>query len=184
MRAPRSQTVLTVLAGALAGLLALGSAGCATTVRAHGEIDPSATGSPSATPTPSPTLTDSPTPTPTPTTTGSTPVPTLDPAAERRITCLLITPSVSKAITDWNKFVDKKGGTRASVAASLISSAALIEGVLRSAHLAPNDQIRAWGYRLANEMKTMAAALRRGATPGVDRFNDYKRRLQAACPRG
>ena len=173
MRAPRSLIVLTALV-----LLGPGSAGCATTVRAHGQVDPTATVSPTA----SPTATTS--PTPDPTTQTPTPSPTLDPATERRITCLLITPSVSKAITDWNNFVDKKGGTRASVAASLTAGAALIDGVLRSAHLASTDQIRAWGNRLSAEMKTMAAALRRGATPGVDRFNDYKRRLQAACPHG
>jgi hypothetical protein len=175
MRAPHSVTVLTALA-----LLGLGSVGCATQVRAHGEIDPSATLSPTSTAS----ETDSPTPEPTTSTPTSTPSPRLDPAAERRITCLLITPSVSKAITDWNRYVDKKGGTATSVAASLTASAMLIDSVLRSAHLAPYDQIRAWGNRLSAEMKTMAAALRRGATPGVDRFNEYKRRLQAACPKG
>jgi hypothetical protein len=158
-------------------LLGLGSAGCATLVRAHGEIDPSATISLS------PTAGGTDSPTPDPTTSSPTPVPTLDPAAERRITCLLITPSVSKAITDWNNYVDKKGGTRATVAASLTASAVLIEGVLSSARIPPNDQIRAWGNRLAIEMRTMAAALRRGATPGVVRFNEYKRRLQATCPK-
>ena len=177
MRAPRSITVLTALA-----LLGLACSGCATTVRAHGQVDPSATLSTSATPTG--TGSPSPSPSPDPTTSSPTPTPTLDPAAERRIACLLITPSVSKAITDWNNYVDKKGGTRTSVAASLSASAALIDSVLRTARLASTDQIRAWGARLSAEMKTMAAALRRGATPGVDRFNDYKRRLQAACPRG
>jgi hypothetical protein len=176
MRAPRSVTVLTALT-ALA-LLGLGSAGCATLVRAHGEIDPAATISAS------PTASETDSPTPDPTTSSPTPTPTLDPTAERRITCLLITPSVSKAITDWNKYVDKKGGTRTTVATSLTASAALVESVLRSARIAPNDQIRVWGNRLALEMRTMAAALRRGATPGVQRFNDYKRRLQAACPKG
>jgi hypothetical protein len=173
MRAPRSTTVLAALA---AGLLWLGTPGCATTVRAHGRLDPAATLSPTGTPTP--------TPTPDTTSDSPTPTPTLDPNAERRITCLLVTPSVSKAITDWNSYVDHKGGTRTSVAASLTASATLIDSVLRSAHLASTDQILAWGHRLAAEMRTMAAALRRGATPGVDRFNELKRRLQAACPRG
>ena len=44
MRAPRSVTVLTALA-----LLGLGAAGCATQVRAHGQIDPAATVSDSPT---------------------------------------------------------------------------------------------------------------------------------------
>lgn len=174
MRAPRSVTVLSMLT-----LLGLGSAGCATQVRAHGEVDPSATISASPTITET---TDS--PTPDPTTSSPSPSPSLDPAAERRITCLLITPSVSSAITAWNNYVDKKGGTKASVATALTASATLIDGVLKSAQLAPKDQIRVWAGRLSREMKAMAAALRRGATPGVSRFNGYKRELQGACPKG
>ncbi len=169
MRAPRSVSVLTAVA-----LLGFAGAGCARQVRAHGEIDPSATLSPSTSPS------GSATPTPDPSTGTPTPTPTrtLDTQAERRITCLLITPSVSKAITDWNNYVDKKSGTKATVAASLTASAVLIDSVLRSAHLAANDPIRTWGTRLSAEMKAMAATLRRGATPGVERFNDYKRRFR------
>src|SRR6266498_2375762 len=113
MRAPRSVSVLTAVA-----LLGFAGAGCARQVRAHGEIDPSATLSPSTSPS------GSATPTPDPSTGTPTPTPTrtLDTQAERRITCLLITPSVSKAITDWNNYVDKKSGTKATVAASLTAS--------------------------------------------------------------
>ena len=174
MRAPRSVTVPAAVVAVLLALGGFGAAGCATTVRAHGEIDPSVTVSTSATPSPTPTTT-------LPTT---TPAPTLDPNAERRITCLLITPSVAKAITDWNNFVDHKRGTGSTVAASLTANASTIQTVLKTSRIAPNDQIRAWANRLAGEMRVMAAALRRGATPGVDRFNGFKRRLQAACPKG
>jgi len=174
MRAPRSVTGPTALVVLLA-LVGLGAAGCATTVRAHGEIDPAATINTSTTPTATPTVT---TTIPAP----PTPVPTLDPNAERRITCLLITPSVAKAIGDWNNFVDHKKGTRSSVAASLTTGANTIQTVLKTSRIAPYDQIRAWANRLATEMRVMAAALRRGATPGVERFNGYKRRLQSACP--
>jgi hypothetical protein len=168
MRAPRSVSLLTALA-----LFGLGAAGCATQVRAHGVIDPAATISPSGSPTPVPT-TETPTPVPTP---------TLDTASERRITCLLVTPSVSKAITDWNNYVDKKGGTKATVAASLTGSAGLIDTVLKSSRLTAADPVRGYSIRLSQEMKTMAATLRRGAVPAVDRFNDYKRKLQASCPK-
>lgn len=176
MRARRTATRPATLAITLA-LLGPGSAGCVTQVHGQGAVDPQATVSSSAPPTPLPT----PTPTPTSRPTASS---TVDPAAERRITCLLITPSIAKAIGDWNNFVDRKRGSRAGVANSLTVSAATIDTVLRSSRIRSNDQIRAWAVRLAAEMRVMAAALKRGATPGVARFNDLKRRLQGACPRG
>ena len=173
MRAPRSVTVQKALV--VLSLAGLSTAGCATQVHAHGEVDPAATISTSAAPT-----TDS----PLPTTTSDSPTPTsVDTDAERRITCLLVTPSVAKAISDWNNFVDHKSGTRTSVATSLTGSATTIETVLRTSRIAANDQIRGWGGKLAVEMRAMAAALRRGATPTVDKFNGYKRKLQAACPK-
>jgi hypothetical protein len=174
MRARRTATVPAALAVTLA-LLGLGSAGCVTRVHGQGAVDPQATVSTQE----PPTVVPSPTPTPRPT--ASPPV---DPATERRITCLLITPSIAKAIGDWNNFVDHKRGTRAGVVNSLTVSATTIDTVLRSSRIPPNDQIRAWAVRLAAEMRVMAGALTRGATPGVTRFNDLKRRLQGACPRG
>jgi hypothetical protein len=179
MRARRTATVPAVLAVTLA-LLGLGSAGCVTQVHGQGTVDPqAATISTSA----SPTLVPTRTPTPPPTTPPTTP-PTVDPAAERRITCLLITPSVAKAIRDWNNLVDHKRGTRAGVANSLTASAATIDTVLRSSRIRPYDPIRAWAVRLAAEMRVMAAALKRGGAPSVTRFNELKRRLQGACPKG
>jgi len=174
MRARRTATVRATLAVSLA-LLGPGSAGCATQVHGQGAIDPQATVSPSAPPTLVPTATP---------TLRPTASPTIDPAAERRITCLLITPSIARAIGDWNNFVDRKRGTPAGVANSLTVSATTIDTVLQSSRIRPNDQIRAWAVRLAAEMRVMAAALKRGVTPGVTRFNELKRRLQGACPRG
>jgi hypothetical protein len=174
MRARRTASVPAALAGTMA-LLALAVAGCVTQVHGQGAVDPRATVSTSAPPT------SAPTPTPTPRSTAST---TVDPAAERRITCLLITPSIAAAIRDWNNLVDHKRGTRASVAASLTASASTVDTVLRTSRIPAKDQIRVWAVRLAVEMRAMAAALQHGATPGVTRFNDLKRRLQGACPRG
>jgi hypothetical protein len=174
MRARRTATVRATLAVSLA-LLGLGSTGCVTQVHGQGTVDPQATVRTSAPPTSVPTTTPSPRP---------TAPSTIDPAAERRITCLLITPSIAKAIGDWNNFADRKRGTRAGVANSLTVSATTIDTVLRSSRIRPDDQIRAWATRLAAEMRVMAAALKRGATPGVTRFNELKRRLQGACPRG
>jgi hypothetical protein len=172
MCARRASTAPAALAVTLA-LLGLGSAGCVTRVHGQGAVDPLATISTSASPTP--------VPTPTPRPTGS---PAIDPAAERRITCLLITPSVANAIRDWNNLVDHRRGTRAGVAGSLTASATTIDTVLRSSRIRANDPIRVWAVRLAAEMRAMAAALKRGAAPTVTRLNDLKRRLQGACPKG
>jgi hypothetical protein len=176
MHARRTAAVPVALAVTLA-MLGLGSAGCVTRVHGQGAVDPQAT-VPTQAP---PTIVPSPTLTPTP---GPTASPAVDPAAERRITCLLITPSIAKAIGDWNNLVDHKRGTRAGVASSLTASASTIDTVLQRSRIRSNDQIRAWATRLAAEMRVMAAALNRGATPGVTRFNELKRRLQGACPRG
>jgi hypothetical protein len=156
---------------AVATLLALGVAACSTAVSGHGELalgsgpvrgGPSgaaSAGSPAASPTVR-----------------------LDTTAERRITCLLILPSVSKVITDWNSYVDHRGGTRESVAASLSSNAALLGTMLRGSRLPATDPVRSGGTKLSADMALMAQSLRRGGTPPVGRFNADKRRLQASCP--
>jgi hypothetical protein len=111
----------------------------------------------------------------------TTPAPPLDPKTERRITCLLITPSLASAITTWNNYVDKKGGTRTSVASQLTGSAGQIDNVLRSSHLDLHDPVRGWGVRVSNTLKQMAATLRAGGTPDVGPFNASKTKLQQAC---
>jgi hypothetical protein len=179
MRVRVPGTVLAVLA--LTGLVG----GCATQVHAQGQPDPAMTiasdptGSPTGLPTGLPTSeppTGSPTGLPTPT--ASTPV---DPATERRITCLLITPSVVAAITAWNNYVDKKSGTRLSVAGTLSGSASTIDGVLKSSTLAANDPVRIWAIRVSTSLKSMSASLQAAKTPSVTTFNSYKSKLQQAC---
>jgi hypothetical protein len=174
MRVRVPGTVLAVLA-----LIGLG-AGCAQQVHAAGRPDPAMV---VTTTDPAPTqTTDAPT-------TGSLPTPslplpsapTLDPTAERRITCLLITPSLSSAITAWNNFVDKKGGTRTSVAGVLTSSATQIDGVLTTSNLGSKDPVRGWAVKVSSTLKSMAATLRAGSTPQVGPFNTYKTKLQQAC---
>jgi len=174
MRVRVRGTVLAVLA---AGTTAVLAGGCATQVHATGRPDPAMVVSTQSTPTDPPT-TDPPTTSSLPTPTAP---PTLDPKAERRITCLLINPSLATAITTWNNYVDKKGGTRTSVATQLTSSASQIDGVLRSSHLDLHDLVRGWGVRVSNTLKQMAATLRAGGTPDVGPFNSSKTKLQQAC---
>lgn len=170
MRVRVPGTVLAVLA-----LVGLG-AGCATQVHAQGSPDPNMVISTESTPTEttSPTETSS---SPTPT----TPPATIDPKIERRVTCLLITPSIGTAITTWNNYVDKKGGTRTSVATQLTTSATTIDGILRTSRVGIHDPVRAWALRVSQALKTMAATLRSGGTPSVTAFNSYKTKFQQAC---
>jgi len=176
MRVRVRGTVLAVLAAGLTSALA---GGCATQVHASGRPDPAMLTT-QTTPTDPPTTggpTDPPTSEPPPTTVP----PTLDPKTERRITCLLITPSLASAITTWNNYVDKKGGTRTTVATQLSSSAGQIDNVLRSSHLDLHDPVRGWGVRVSTTLKQMAATLRAGGTPDVGPFNSSKTKLQQVC---
>lgn len=156
---------------AVATLLAVSMAACSTAVSGHGELaagsgpvrSGTSGGASAGSATASPTV-------------------RLDPASERRITCLLILPSVSKVITDWNRYIDHRGGTRESVAASLSSTAALVNTMLRNSQLPLTDPVRSSGTKLSADMTLMAQSLRRGGSPPVSRFNADKRRLQASCP--
>lgn len=176
MRVRVRGTVLAVLAAGLTGVLA---GGCATQVHASGRPDPAMLTTTQSTPT-DPATTDPPSPTDT-TVPPTTAPPTLDPKTEQRITCLLITPSLASAITTWNNYVDKKGGTRTTVATQLTSSAGQIDNVLRSSHLDLHDPVRGWGVRVSNTLKQMAATLRAGGTPDVGPFNSAKTKLQQVC---
>ncbi|HSV67541.1 MAG TPA: hypothetical protein VLJ59_16755 [Mycobacteriales bacterium] len=161
------------LALAAWGLVVISATSCATTVPGHGALDASVTSLP----------TIPGTPTSEPTSLPTTASPTLDPASERRVTCLLVLPAVSKAVRDWNDYVDRKRGTRASVAASLSTSGDLIDSTLHTAKLAGTDAVRTNGLRIATELRAMAKTLQGGGTPGVDRFNTYKRQFQGSCPK-
>jgi hypothetical protein len=171
MRVRVPGTVLAVLVAGVTG-------GCATQVHAQGAPDPAMVISTSSSPTDDPT---SGSPTTDPPTTSSPPAPTLDPKAERRITCLLITPSLASAITTWNNYVDKKGGTRTSVATQLTGSATQIDGVLRTSKVDLHDPVRGWGIKVTATLRSMASTLRGGGTPDVGAFNTYKTKLQQAC---
>jgi hypothetical protein len=171
MRVRVPGTMLAVLA-----LIGLG-AGCATQVHAQGKPDPAMVVSTESGPTGTPT--DSSTPSTTPS--ATLPPPTVNPATERRITCLLVTPSIGTAITAWNNYVDKKAGTRTSVATQLTSSATTIDGVLRTSRLGVHDVVRGWALKVSQTLKSMAGTLRGGGTPSVTAFNSYKTKLQQAC---
>jgi hypothetical protein len=166
----------TLARAAAATLLAVGAAACSTAVSGHGELaagsGPVRSGTSGGTPavegaTPGPTV--------------SPPV-RLDTISKRRITCLLVLPSVAKAVTDWNSYLEHQGGTRESVAASLSVTAAMVDTAQGSSQLPAADPVRGGSAKLVADLTLMAQTLRRGGIPPVSRFNADKRRLQASCP--
>lgn len=168
----------TLARTAVLTLLAAGVVACSTTTAGHGQLDAASgpvrigsssaglngTGSDPSTASPSPTV-------------------SLDVDSERRVTCLLVLPSLAKVIIDWNNYVDHKSDTRDSVAASLSSTATLIDTLLEHSGLTGADPVRSMATRLSADLNLMAQTLRRGATPPVSQFNVDKRQFQVSCPK-
>ena len=180
MRAVRRLAVTVTLV--VAGLV---SAACATTIAGQGSPDPAGFDggvgtSPGPSDTPSPgegSGTPDPTESPTPSPSAS-----LDPDTERRLTCILVLPPVGKAITDWNNYVDHKGGATAqTVVSSWNKSISDIEGTMERSDLPSDDKFRGQVGSLLDEMRLIVRGLQGGGSPSPTRFNSLKETVRKNC---